>query len=473
MCIAGLLGFWSARADAQEVVAPPFVEARTAPEALQILLEAGIQPSGPLRGDGALIAGLLAAQGLTFPISSSSGAFATRQLGSFSSEPIDVSSSGSFGPLFAERGRTNGRGNLSLSLSAQRIVWGTLDDSQLAGHDLVSRRVYRNDQINGPAGTVDEFGADIRYTTDAVVLAANYGLTEYLDVGAALPMVRSQVDGMKRLLRTRPQENPAVVRSQRVVGTSSGLGDVIVRLKANVIPVPFFAGAADARRRTARSSSTHVAVGFDWRVPTGATAELFFDCRTVPCSGTDAEEVPDVGLGVSTAKLSAMGSVEIGRFSPHLNVGHTWVHIDECGRGGPERCTGVYFEIDPLNNTQDAKDQRLSNEWTAVVGADYQLLPYRATVSFDVIGRQIVRAGQFYKNRSRLIYRRDEGPESSIVSEVESRHGNANPLVAAAGAKVSIATRWILVGHVLLPLNRRGLQPRVSWVIGMEHAIGR
>jgi hypothetical protein len=67
---------------------PPRVEARSAAEALQILLEANIEPGGPLRGDGAAIAGLLAAQSLTFPVSSSSGAFARRELFGFGPDPL-------------------------------------------------------------------------------------------------------------------------------------------------------------------------------------------------------------------------------------------------------------------------------------------------------------------------------------------------------------------------------------------------
>jgi hypothetical protein len=146
----------------------------------------------------------------------------------------------------------------------------------------------------------------------------------------------------------------------------------------------------------------------------------------------------------------------------------------DCSRGrAPRHCKGAIFEFDDLNNTQDAKDQRLSDEWTGILGFDYQLLPYLATVSFDVIGRQNIRAGQFYENRSRLIYRQDVGPEAAVVSEIESRHGNVNSLVGAVGAKVGLATRWVAVGHLLFPVNRQGLQPRYAWVAGIERAIGR
>lgn len=480
--LASLVSATSSAFSQEGAPSPPSVEARSAAEALQILFEANIDPGGPLRGDGAAIAGILAAQSLTFPVSSSSGAFATRWIGSFGPEPIAVSASGSFGPLFAERGRTNGRRNFSVAFGYQRNVWGTLADAQLRGFDVVSRRVYRNDRPQGAAGTADEFGADINFTTDVFILAANYGVTDYLDVGVSMPVLQSSVRGTKRLMRTRPQREGEQIFGQSVRGRSTGIGDVVLRLKANIFPFPRILGRARTQRPGSSSSAaplsrysrTHVALGADWRLATGATAELFFDCKQTPCSGSDPKKVPDLGLGRNTAKLAAMASVEFGRFSPHLNVAYMWVPSYECSRGpARRRCKGAIFEVDPLNNTQDAKDQRLSDEWTGIAGADYQLLPYRATVSFDVIARQIIRAGQFYENRSRLIYREDEGPEASIVSELESRHGNVNPVVAAVGAKVSLASRWVALGHVLFPLNDRGLQPRYGWVIGLERAIGR
>src|SRR5262245_5582850 len=91
----------------------PAVERSSATEALQFLLDVSILPSGPVRADGATIAGILVSQSLTFPMSTSSGAFATKEVYSFSPEPLRVSRSGNFGSPFAERGITNGKRNFS------------------------------------------------------------------------------------------------------------------------------------------------------------------------------------------------------------------------------------------------------------------------------------------------------------------------------------------------------------------------
>ena len=130
-----VLCFAAAASDARGQATQPSIVASSAPEALQYLLDRNIQPSaGPLTGDGATIAGVLAGQSLTFPMASSSGAFVSVPLTDFG-PPIPVSASGNFGPLFAERGLTNGPGNLSLSFHYQYKVWRSVSGIRLRGYD--------------------------------------------------------------------------------------------------------------------------------------------------------------------------------------------------------------------------------------------------------------------------------------------------------------------------------------------------
>jgi hypothetical protein len=449
-------------------VFPPTVPVRTAAEALQFLLDMNIKPGGPLRDDGALIAGVLAGQSLTFPVGSSAGAFTTRELTAFGPEPVEVSATGSFGPLFAERGRTGGRGNFSLSLGFQHVVWGSLAGEGLQDFDLSSRRVYRNDEPTGREGTVDEFGVDIDYRTDVALLTATYGVTDYLDVGLATPFISNRVAGTKRLLRARPQEGPEVVYVQAVSGESSGLGDLVVRAKMNVFPAPF--QTRKGRAYGEPLGGSQFAVALDWRLPTGRTADLYLDCPAPPCPGGRTQAVPELGLGVQAVKLSGFWSAEGRRLSPHVNVSHLWVPPYKCAR---DECLGAIFDLDEVNGTQDTKDQGRSNEWTVVAGADYQLVPYRVTIGMDVVGRQLVRAGQFGVGDSRVVFRPSGAAETSVVTEVESRHGNVNSAMGVAGLKARVASRWVVGTHVMFPIAGRGLQPKIGWVASVERAIGR
>jgi hypothetical protein len=50
-----------------------------------------------------------------------------------------------------------------------------------------------------------------------------------------------------------------------------------------------------------------------------------------------------------------------------------------------------------FDDIQDAKSQDPSNEWNVIGGFDYQMQPFRSTLSVDVSGRQLIREGQFYE----------------------------------------------------------------------------
>jgi hypothetical protein len=447
---------------------PPAVTARSASEALQILLDFGIDPGGPLSGDGATIAGVLAGQSLTFPIASSSGAFVTRELRGFG-PGIPVATSGSFGPLFAERGLTNGRGNLSIGFSYQHKQWRSISGLQMKGSDLTRRAVFRTAiPGRGPAGTVEEATANIGFLTDVFVLAVNYGVLSSFDAGVSLPYVRAIVEGTKQQTRSQLATGTVVLRSQEVSGRSEGVGDPIARFKYR-IPVGAIARGGNW------TEGLQLATGWDWRVPLGRTADLYLDCSRPPCAGGRSQAVPDVGLGKTTHKFALMGSAEFGRVSPHVNMAHIWVPSYPCDRNRFDPsgdCKGSIFELDTVNGTQDAKNQNLADEWNATIGLDYQLVPYKATLSLDVIGRQLIRAGQFFQDSSRVIVR-GQSLDPSVTTEIVSRHGNVNTLVGVVGGKFGFRQRWVLVSDVLFPLNSQGLQPSITWVVGLERAFSR
>lgn len=456
---------------------PAAVRGRTAAEALQIVLDKNISEGGPLRGDGATIAGVLVGQSLTFPISSSSGAFSLRRLTTIGPGIVDVSMSGSFGSLFGERADTNGRRGLSVGFNFQQKRWGTLAGIALKGHALKLRAVYRNAVSGRPAGTSDDFSADIDYRTDVLVAAANYGLLNWFDVGVSVPWISARIDGVNRRVIRPPGGPESVVSLQRVTGESVGMGDVVVRLKARVFPAwgasrTGFQSELDKDRR-GTSTGLKVAVGVDFRFPTGKTAELYLDCPRLPCVGGRTQTVPDLGLGSLTTKVLLVASGEVRRFAPYVNMSYFSVPSYACDErfSTTGRCKGAIFELDPVNNTQDAKNQNLSDELTFTLGTSYQLVPYRATLSFDVIGRRLIDAGQFYHGPARVIVRDQLDP--SVSTEIESRPGHVDTVVGVAGMKVGFRKRWVAVGSVLFALNQQGLQPATTWLLGLERSLGR
>jgi hypothetical protein len=363
---------------------------------------------------------------------------------------------------------------VSASFSYQYKVWSSLSGFALKDGGLKSVAVYRQDLPQGPAGTKEELSADIDFRTEVAVVALNYGITDRFDAGITVPYVRSSVDGVKRRVRTVPQGSQTLLYQQRVRGSSAGFGDVIVRLKGKILPF------TDRGAHTSRLP-LFAAAHLDVRLPTGRTALLTLDCTVPLCAGTNTLRAPDLGLGVTTTKLSFSGSFVGEVFSSHANAGYVWVPAYECdpNRFDPSgRCRGTIFGFDPLNNMQDAKDQNLTNEWNVNIGADIQVVPYRATVSFDLIGRQLIHAGQFRRGDPRAVLRdRGEFIETDPVVNVsfETRHGNVNLLLGALGAKVVVFSNWVLTSTVLIPANRQGLQPSPTLVFGLERAftVGR
>src|SRR5687768_1928565 len=158
----------------------------------------------------------------TFPIGSSSGGFAytfNPALGTFSR------TSESFGPLFAERALTIGRGRGSLGAGFQRSTYDTFEGKNLRQRDIVFHiehidccgrtqggvAVGDGTKLN-PAfeGDIIEAALALRLTTQTVVFYGTYGLTDRLDFGVAVPLVSVDMEASirARIERLATEANP-------------------------------------------------------------------------------------------------------------------------------------------------------------------------------------------------------------------------------------------------------------------------
>src|SRR4030095_2988675 len=85
-------------------------------------------------------------------------------------------------------------------------------------------------------------------------LSGNYGISDRMDIGAALPLVRLSLSGERvETYRTRAPQLQA-----SATGTASGMGDVALRVKYNVFRAP----------------GNGVAIGAEARLPTGDEENL-------------------------------------------------------------------------------------------------------------------------------------------------------------------------------------------------------
>jgi hypothetical protein len=268
------------------------------------------------------IINLFQTQTTTFPLGSSAGGFTWTfdpQLG------VATRRSQSFGPLFAERPLTNGRGKVNVSLVYQYTDW-----KELAGQDLNSGGLSY--EFND--GTFkDVFSSSLELTTARTIVSATFGLHDRVDVGVQVPFGFTDVSGTSRFTTTRVSNGQVIFDdSVSTSGSSSGIGDVIVRGKVGLPTM----------------GSLDLAAGVDLRLPTGDEENL-------------------LGTGKVSTKVMAIGQITVDRLAPHFNVGYTFA-----GSG----VTDVDGEL--VSEPSDEFDYNF--------GVDIAATP-RVTVVGDVIGR--------------------------------------------------------------------------------------
>jgi hypothetical protein len=213
----------------------------------------------------------------TVAVSSSSGGFTYRldpTLG------LVVRSSDSFGPFFAERSLTAGRHQASLGVGYRSTTFGNIDGRDLRDGTLVSTASI----LRGETAPFDIETVALRIRTDTMTVTGNYGVTDRLDIGGAIPVVRVSLRG-QRIDTYRGRELVQATGS----ASASGLGDVVVRAKYNVF----------------RDGGSGVAVAGEARLPTGDEDNL-------------------LGTGGMTLTPRVVGSYERDRLGIHAELGYSF-----------------------------------------------------------------------------------------------------------------------------------------------------
>ncbi len=211
----------------------------------------------------------------TLPISSSSGGFVYRFNPALST--MQRASEG-FGPFFLERAITAGSGRMSLTLTYQASSFDSLDGNDLRSGTFVTTANKFKDE----SAPFDVETLTLRIRTNTVTFAGNYGVTDRLDIGFAVPFVTLQLDG----------ERVDVYRGttfQQAKGSAfaAGLADTLVRVKYDL---------------TANGGSG-VSIGADTRLPTGNPDNL-------------------LGAGKIAVRGFGAASVERGPVAVHVNGGY-------------------------------------------------------------------------------------------------------------------------------------------------------
>src|SRR5262245_23367130 len=227
----------------------------TVTSALSFLLTNRSIPTGDFARDEAAAAAtrdtistFLRSELTTLPVTSSASGFTYRMSPDLGGVP--VRSTTTFGSFFTERSLTIGQRQLSLAATYQGVSFDQIDALNLRDGTLraTASRLTSNQEVPFDIETVT-----MRIHTDTITVAANYGVTERLEIGAALPLERLTLAGERvDSYRGTPLLQAAVSAN------ASGPGDVVVRGKLNLL----------------QRDPLGIAVGAESRLPTGNSANL-------------------------------------------------------------------------------------------------------------------------------------------------------------------------------------------------------
>jgi len=263
--------------------ATPAAAQQTVSDVLSFLLTNRSIPTGDFVQDAAAAAAtrdtistFLLVELSTLPVASSASAFTYRldpTLG------MDVRSSDSFGPFLVERSLTAGRLRGSVALSYQALSFRTIDGRSLTDGTLVATA----SRLRGEAQPFDVEALSLDIHTKTMTILGNLGLTDRLDIGAALPIVTLSLDG-RRVDTYRGTQLVQAIGS----ASASGAGDLLIRGKYNLV----------------RRAGSGLAVGGEARLPTGSDENL-------------------LGTGKTSITPRMIASLERERIAVHGNVGYT------------------------------------------------------------------------------------------------------------------------------------------------------
>lgn len=363
-----------------------------------------------------------------FPLASSAGGFTYNydpSIGAFTRV------SDSFGPIYAERASTVGKGRLNIGVNYSHFTFDRVDGLNLRDGDI--RLVFTHQDVNNDhsnlepnvEGDVITARLFLKVRTDITAFVLTYGVTDRLDVGVAVPIVRvsldAQTDAVVQRIATGAASpihtflNGGTKESFRQSGDASGVGDVLLRGKFRII----------------EGRLGGLAVAADVRLPTGEERDL-------------------LGTGAAQAKGFLVGSLRIGTFSPHLNAGYTWSANASGGR-------------------------RIPDEISYTGGFDWALSP-RLTFAADAVGRTLRKAQtvsvvnttfQFNTNSD---INAPPDVHTAVFPRLISESRDSSSLLGSVGLKINPFGNFLLTINGLFSLNQKGLQDRFSPLVGVDYS---
>jgi hypothetical protein len=365
----------------------------------------------------------------------------------------------SFGPIYAERAETVGRGRFSFGTSYQRFRFSDIDGINL--HKIPA--VFSHLENTGPGNTPVTYEADVIQTAnninlniDSTSVYGTVGLTDRIDVSVAVPFVsvRMGVDSDATIIRvsgptfTLPTgatfANPhqftadpnSLTHPYASNGSSSGIGDVTFRVKGNVL----------------RGRNLGISLAMDVRTPTGSAWSML---------GSGA-----IGLKPFVV-VSAVGK----HFSPHINVGYQWngksiLAGDLTGATISENANGVAT----IQNGPAIK-HNLPSQLFYTVGADIGATK-NMSFAFDYLGQTLLDAPRVFRDNF-ATQNIPGGTGSLSLPTISGGTDSIGLSSASAGIKYNLFGKFLLTSNILFRLDNKGLRQDVLPVVALSYTFGK
>jgi hypothetical protein len=382
--------------------------ATTAGEALRNLLFGGNNGGAGALSENATRAlyGLFLGETTTFPTGTSAGGFTWIFDDNLR---VPIRRSRSFGPMFAERPFTTGKGKLNVGGAFQHTTFSSVGGRPLT--DLVQSSSYRD------GDEVYRYTSSLEVALDRTIVSATYGLHDKVDIATIVPFGSSRVSGFGSYYQLYQGEE-SIERTDSS-GSSFGLGDILVRGKVALLASDQFDAAAMV----------------DFRLPTGDPEKL-------------------LGTGHLQTRVMFIGGTTLGNVNPHVNVGYTF--------GGEGMIFGADNRWEGSSGDPELFERQPSEEFNYVGGVDFAVSS-RITIAGDLVGRVV-------RNTAAMEFFESPPDDPDRVVALEVTPGTGHLLLGAVGAKISVGGSWLLTGTVLFPLKDNGIEPAVTPVIGFERA---
>jgi hypothetical protein len=333
----------------------------------------------------------------------------------------------SFGPILTDRAETIGRGRIAFGFNLQHFSFDRLDGVSLSAIPAI----FRHDDFQTTAGRSDVISTvnSVKASVTQYSTAVTYGLASRLDMSLVVPIIRTQLSLLSNAtverVGTGPNQqvhyffdpaasgNHGTTNQFSSAASAAGVGDVLLRLKANV----------------ANGEKLALAMGVDGRLPSGDEENL-------------------LGSGAYGARPFIAMSAQYGAIAPHLNLGYQW--------------NGESVLAGDVRNGEKAD---LPDRFTYAVGTDVSVNS-RLSIVFDIIGARVFDSPRLSTFQSDI-----SGPFGS-VSLGDLRFDTASywSTSGAFGMKANVAPQLLLNLNLRFALDNSGLTDRLAPLVGLEWA---